>query len=321
MNPKAPYVLIVCISLFCNDICGVTSNVTDAGNNDSKRGYKSIISYKDGFIATGPDGRFDRISKSGDIIQSEKVSDNELKCLLSYEQTIVAAGEKGSFFISSDGSVFKKIDIKTNNNINSLASFQGYIIAGADGGELLIGDESGFFKILQLDLKGNIVSVSAGTTVCYGVTDEGEILHTNDGFNWSIFNFNEFYSGYYKPCRFTCIFVTENMIMVAGKNHDNMPVMMFSIQGNVWSERNLEYTDDKGNFLCLQEMPNDIIYDLPEDRFLLVCNKGKVMSIPSCSHCNKLVGLATDENLTGIANNGGVMVVVGDSGYIKRIKL
>ena len=170
-----------------------------------------------------------------------------------------------------------------------------------------------------IDLKGNIVSVSAGASECYGVTDEGEIIQTSDGFNWSIFNFNEFYSGYYKPCSFTCISVTENMIAVAGKNQDNLPVLMLSAQGNVWSERSLDYTDENGYPRYLQEIPNSIFYDLSEDRFLLVCNKGKIMSIPSCSHCNRLVGLVTEENLTGIAYNGGVLIVVGESDRPRKI--
>ena len=315
MSLKTPFVFTVCLFLLLLGISNITLAVTNA-----KNGYKAIAGNNDGFIAVGTDGRIDRISKSGEIIKSEKISDNELRSLLSCEQTIIVAGEKGTLLMSAEDGIFKKIDVKTNNNINSLALFREYIIAGADKGELLIGNELGYFESIRLNLKGNIVSVSAGTSECYGVTDEGEVIQTSDGFNWKIFNFNEVYSGYYKPCSFTCVSVTENTIAVTGKNQDNSPVLFFSTQGNVWSERNLDYTDNKGYPYYLQEIPNSIFYDFPEDRFLLVCNKGKLMSIPSCSQCNKLIELATSENLKGIASNLDGFIIVGEGNYIDIIR-
>jgi len=95
--------------------------------------------------------------------------------------------------ISSGEDNFSKIDCGTNRNINTLTFFKEKIVAGAEGGEIVVGTESGLFKTIQLDLKGNIVSLSANTTDCYGVTHKGEIIHTKDGINWSVFDFNKAY--------------------------------------------------------------------------------------------------------------------------------
>ena len=289
-----------------------------SGNRVKPDGYRDITKYEDGFIAAGSDGRIDRISVSGEIIKSEKFHGVEFNCILSNNQMIIAAGDKGSILISSNKGAFKKVNGGTNKNINSLALFKGKIIAGTDHGEILVGDEKGLFKKIQLGLKGNIVSVSARKSGCYGVTDEGEIIHTVDGINWDILDFNKFYSGYYKPCSFTKVLATENQIAVAGVHDDGSPVLMLSTGGKVWSERSLSYTDDHGMISYLTDIPYDIFYDLAIDQFILACSKGKIMTIPSCSHCNQLMVLST-EDLMGISGNGNELMIVGENFYIKAI--
>lgn len=314
MNKQALFQLIgILIFLFILN----TGLAADSEKGIKPEGYRCVINYEEGFIAAGSDGRIDWLSKSGKITKSEKYPGEEFNCLLSYYQMIVAAGSKGSILISSDKGVFRKIDSGTDTTINSLALFNENIIVGADNGELLIGDKKGLFRRIQLELKGNIVSVSANASTCFGVTDAGEIFHTTNGANWTIFDFNKEYLGYYKPCSFTKILVTEKQIAIIGKHDDDgSPVLLFSAQGNVWTERTLNYSEDQGMQSTLAEIPNDLFYDNSEDQFILVCTKGALMTIPSCSHCNKLFEIAT-ENLIGISGNENTMIVVGDHYFIK----
>ncbi|MDD4032526.1 MAG: hypothetical protein PHS48_04685 [Bacteroidales bacterium] len=286
-------------------------------NNSKPEGYTAIISYQDGFLAAGSDGRIDRISKSGTITNFEKFPEERLNCLLSYDQTVIAGGDNGSLLISSSQGV-SKINSGTDRDIHTLALFKEKILAGTDQGEILIGDKNFLFRKINLPLKGNIVSLSARSSDCYGATDEGEIIHTADGIQWDIFDFNRFYSGYYKPCLFTKILATENRIAVAGKHDDGSPVLMFSARGNVWTERTLEYTNDEVMTASLEDIPYDLFYDSGEDLFILCCSQGKVMTIPSCSHCNKLEMYST-EGLRGIAGIGDVLMLVGENYYLKAI--
>jgi len=331
MNLRTPFILVSSLFFVLPCKTGSTLAAMDADsgrehsscsyavpeNKSKPEGYTAIISYQDGFLAAGSDGRIDRISKTGTITTFEKFPEERLNCLLSYHQTVIAAGDNGSILISSNQGV-SKVNSGTDKNIHTLALFKEEIIAGADQGEILIGDKKGLFRKIRLSLKGNIVSLSARSSDCYGVTDEGEIIHTTDGIHWDIFDFNGFYSGYYKPCRFTRVLATENRIAVTGRHEDGSPVLLFSTQGNVWAERALEYTNDQVMTASLEDIPYDLFYDSVEDQYILCCSKGKVMIIPSCSHCNKLMVCST-EDLRGIAGIGNVLMLVGENYYLKAI--
>jgi hypothetical protein len=283
-------------------------------------GYRAVIRYEDGFLAAGSGGQIDWISASGKITKSEKLPGENFNCLLLLNQTVIVAGEKGSILISSDKGIFRKVNSGTDKNINSLTLFNGSIIAGADNGEIISGNGTGSFKKIHLALKGNIVSVSARSSDCYGVTDEGEIIHTINGINWEITDFNKVYSGYYKPSFFRKVLVTENRIAVLGIQNDGSPVMMFSNQGNVWTERTLNYTDEQGMKGYLTDLPNDIYYYDPGDEFYLGCSKGKLMILPSCSQCNKMAAVS-EEDIEGISMIENTMMIVGGNFLIKAVNI
>lgn len=287
-------------------------------NGNITEGYRTVIRYGDEFIAAGSGGQIDWISVSGRKTRSEIFPEESFNCLLEYNQMVIAAGERGSILISKGKGIFRKVESGTARNINSLAVFNGIIIAGADQGEIITGDVIGAFKKNKLDLKGNIVSVTSRISDCYGVTDKGEIIHSADGIKWSITDFNKVYAGYYKPCYFTKVLVTENRIAVTGVNNDGSPVLMFSSQGSVWTERPLNYTDDQGMAGYLADTPNDIIYDDMGDQFFLACSRGKLMKLPSCSQCNRLAVLS-GEDLEGMSNIGNNLMIVGGNFIIRSV--
>ena len=284
------------------------SENSEAEENQS--GYNSVISYNDGFIAAGSDGRMDRISVSGKIIRSLTFPGEEFNCLFSYDEMVVAAGDKGILRVSGDGEIFRKIEVGSINNLNSVTVFNGKFICGSDQGIIITGNAGGLFKETKLNISGNIVSVSSGLTDCYGVTDKGEIVHTKDGVLWDIFNYNQVYSGYYRPCSFTSVLVTQNRVAVTGKKDDGSPVVTFSSQGNVWTERILSYEDDNGFREYLTEVPTCIKYDEPDDQYFLTCSSGTLLLLPSCSQCNKVTKIS-DKNLTGLSISDDKMLVVG----------
>lgn len=281
-------------------------------------GYIAVTGYQDGFIAAGSGGRIDRISLSGVVSKTEIFKGEDFNCIYSSDRMIIAAGNNGTIMISPDGGEFRKIDSGTGRNINSVASFKGKIIAGADEGEIILADEKEAGRKIKLAVKGNIVSLSAGASVCYGVTDKGEIIHSADCFNWDIVDFNQVYSGYYKECSFRKVVLSETSILIAGVRIDGIPILLFSGYGNVWSEKNLFYTGDDGEPGVLEDTPNDVIYDGPEDQFFLACANGKLMKLNSCPQCNKMTVLSR-EDLTGISSNGNTILVVGDNYFIQSI--
>jgi len=290
------------------------------GNRQNPVGFTTITRYRDVFIAAGTDGRIDWISASGTVIKSEKFTGEKFNSIVSDDNIVITAGDRGGIYKSSEKGVFQRINSDSKENINSLALFKGNIIAGSDHGEIISVDINGSFKRTRLAIRGNIVSVSARESGCFGVTDEGEIIHSIDGIKWNITDFNKVYSGYYKTCYFTKILVTENRIAIIGKYSDGSPVLMLSTKGNVWTERTLIYNDDQGFKNILEDSPNDVIYDDSEDIFYMVCSKGKVMQLPSCNQCNKVIEVSS-EDLKGISLNEKTLMIVGDNFFIKAVNL
>jgi len=290
------------------------------GKRSVSEGYRTIIRYEDEFIAAGTGGRIDRISVSGKLLKSEEFPGESFNCILSDDEMIVAAGDNGTILIAHEDRIFRKVESCSVKNINSLALFNKTIIAGCDQGEILSGDAGGFYRRTHLEVKGNIVSVSAGKNDCYGVTDEGEIVHSSDAISWDILDFNEFYSGFYKPCHFTRVLVTEDRIAIAGIRNDGSPVLMFSSGGKVWTERKLNYTDEQGIAGIMSDSPFDMFYDQSEEQFFIVFGEGKLMKLTSCSHCNDLA-VITVEDLTGISGNENTLMVVGGNFFIKALNI
>lgn len=277
----------------------------------SANGYHALVGCGDGFLAAGSGGRLDWISHSGTVTKSVKPTSADLNALLCYPDVVFAAGDSGVLLLSLHEQAFRKVETGTDARLHCLARFKNRVFVGSEQGLLLVGDENGVFRSVQLALSGNIVSLSVRDSACFGVTDDGEVLHTSDGVRWTVFDFNAYYAGYYKPCRFTSILATEHQLAAAGVSEDGTPMLVLSSEGTVWTERSLNYTEAQGGVGFLKERPACLQYDASGDQILLVCGKGQVMKIPSCSHCNQLYPVST-ENLTGLAQQNGHWMAVGE---------
>ncbi|MTK54475.1 hypothetical protein [Paludibacter sp.] len=308
---------IACSLFFVHCTVSVAANNAEPSR---QKGYNAAVAYADGFVVAGTEGKIDRLSRSGAVVKSEKFAGVEFNALVVHDQTIVAAGEMGALLISSNNGEFKPIDSGTDKTIHSLAFFSDKIIGGTDQGEIVAETGNGTFHKIPLALKGNIVSLSANVSECYGVTDAGEIIRSKDGIQWTITDFNTQYAGYYKPCVFTRVLAVDGRIAIAGKRNDGSPVLFFSTQGNVWTDRILDYTNDERQMNSPTEILNDIYYYYPEDLYFLACNNGIMMQIPSCSHCNKLIPIGTDD-LRCMAFNGNVLLFAGSNYSIKAVDM
>ena len=276
--------------------------------------------YNEGFLAVGTDGRIDHISKSGNKKRAISNCTVDLNCIINTDQAMIAVGDEGTILISTDGNIFNKADSGTDRNINGITILNGILIAGADKGTILISKNGTVWSGIDLHLKGNVVSVTANKSSCFGVTDKGEIIQSKDGMNWKITDFNKEYSGYYKPCIFNRALMTDNRIVLIGKHNDGTPAVLFSTIGNVWTERLLNYTDERGMPGMLQNTPNGITFDPVDDQFFLACENGEIFSLPSCTKCNVLSKVAGSD-LNGIIYAGGLLLSVGDDFFVNILKL
>ena len=278
--------------------------------------YKDVVCLEDKFIAITLNGRIDWISATGNILQQKETNCKNLNNLIIANKQIIASGDNGTlFYLASDNNI-KKINAGTKKSINCITNFNNKIIAGYDKGELRIGNIGNSFRLIHLKLKGNIISLSSSSSLCYGLTDQGEIFHTSNEDDWTVFDFNEVYKGFYKPCSFKKVLVKSDQIAVIGINDKGSPVLFFSSKGKVWTQRPLIYTDQEGQYKNLEEIPNDIYYDYLKEQYILVGSKGILFTVPSCSHCHKKYEIS-DKNLYGISGNNEKVIIVGDENYLK----
>lgn len=317
-NPKSFFLLIALMLVHCIGF-GLTA-FQNSNLDDAKVAYADVTSFDDGFVAITNSGRIDWISEEGVVSMSKTFEGESFKSILAIQQQFLILSSNGQILLFENDSSFHTIHKPSNNTINCITLFKNRIIAGCDEGELLIGNNENSLKSIQLELKGNMVSLSAGINDCWGVSDQGEIIHSKDGLNWIVFDFNSVYKAYYKACSFIKVECTPDQIAVIGKNSDGSPVLFFSSKGNVWSERVLNYTSEEGAADSLNDIPTDICYDAANDQFLLTCANGRLMTIPSCSHCQKVYQISL-ENLNAIAGNESKIMVVGTNNFVQMMNV
>ena len=127
----------------------------------------------------------------------------------------------------------------------------------------------------------------------WAVTDAGEILHSTDGFTWTVFDFNAQYAGFYPRMDFRAVAAGGGSVMVAGLDADGHLAVYTSNRGTVWSARSLDYREE-GEQRVLDVSPSSLSYDPLRDSFFLCGSGGTLFEMPGCSHCNRLTRYPAD---------------------------
>jgi hypothetical protein len=283
--------------------------VSDESGN--VKGYTDIVHFRDTFIAVGSDGRIDSISKSGKSIPINSSNKYKLNCAFSNDEILLAGGDHGTILYSYDGTSFYHAESGTDKNINGLTFKNGLILTGTDNGIILISKDGKSWSKIQTNIKGNIISLSTNHSFFIGVTDVGEIIKSFDGINWEIKDYNKEYAGYNLHSKFRKILAAQNSIIIIGTHDDGSPSILFSSLGNVWAERLPIYHDDQGMVCYLRNKPNGITYDPDRDEFILACDNGELLSLPSCTKCNKYAKIS-ENDLNALIYDDNYLFIVGD---------
>jgi hypothetical protein len=281
-------------------------------------GYRGTVAHEDGYIAVDSIGRVDWLLKDASIHKSAPIPATDLRCVLSTPESILVGGANGALFVSTNNETFTRIDCNTDYTLHALAYYNNKVLIGSDQGILFTYDK-GNVSSIQLPLKGNIRSLCVRESDCFGVTDEGEIIQSIDGKTWTVFDFNEYYKGYYDASSFTRVASSGDRIFVTGTKQNGLPIVIFSSEGTIWVERTITYSDEQGRITNFETPIYDMAYDVNTDLFVLTCANGLLMTIPSCSHCNKAFYPAYD-HLTGVARNKETFLIVGTNGFRRTLE-
>ena len=153
-----------------------------------------------------------------------------------------------------DGNAIDSIKLKTE--IAGIDVRDGRVLAVSPDCRILSVERGGRSRQLcPSRIKGaTVVGIACTESQTLILTEGGMIYGTADFDSFKVFDFNGTYSSYYDETRFSAISASDNFIYIAGTYHNGMPAVFTSAKGNIWSERNLSYTDG-GDNLMLEHQP------------------------------------------------------------------
>jgi hypothetical protein len=307
--------LIVGKNSFQTSELNILSGNAEDSIKDHRHGYYDIVRFQEKYIAVGTSGRIDCITLSGEKKFLDTTCRFDLNCAYANDRIFLAAGNKGNILSSLDGKIFSPESSGTKKDIHTITSRSGIFIAGADSGTILRSVDGIFWRNIQIKVRGNIVSLSANNSIFIGVSDAGEIIKSIDGMKWEIQDYNKEFSGYYPYSKFRKIVAGLNNIVIIGIHSDGSPSILYSVLGNVWTERPPIYQDEQGVFRDLNSTPNGIAYDTDRDQFIIACDNGELLTLPPCAQCNKWAKVS-DNNFYANIYLENHLLIVGEEYFV-----
>jgi len=132
-----------------------------------------------------------------------------------------------------------------------------------------------------------------------GLSVSGELLLSDGGGNWALFDFNAQYSGYYPHCRFTAVSCCGGLFYAAAVAEDGAPWVFTSLMGGVWEPVNLIPHSLDGNSSEPTGEIIRILYDDRSNQVFLISNNGEIVTLPDCPRCVKVKRVSCDTIIDG----------------------
>lgn len=276
------YRKIATVGLLLLIVCLSACRKQETKEEASRNAYLDAEVLEAGFIAAGTEGRLDMIGIDGTVKRLETNVETDLLSVAADGNRAVAAGEEGTvLLLREDG----KISVLSPNVSTALASvcfFDEDCFFGTQNGLILKTGDFKSWERLQLSVEGTITGLAANEERCIAVTDKGETATTTDGVNWTILDYNEYYGD---EIFFTNIESCDTTFMACGVDRKGNGRALTTLEGGVWSDRPL-LTDEEAEQGVLPEAAIALAWD--GEQIYAVRGDGKVLTLPSCTSCNKL---------------------------------
>ncbi len=224
------------------------------------------------------------------------------------DTTGIYEAESGVIAVSSDEIIyiFDSLDMTALsspvNNVYSACTFDEKIFLGGKDGRVYYTSD-GDWITAKTAANGNVTGLVSDSQRIVGITDKNEIIVFDD--NWSVMDFNGYYG---RALQFSGIIHAGDSFIIYGEEN-GMPVIIYSHQGGVWSDRKLEaYEGD--NAVALSG-----ITSLCSDGKQLYAglSDGSILVLPECVNCNYIKN--TDFSyINAVASNGKSLLIVGNDG-------
>lgn len=275
--------------------------------------YLDVEAYEDGFVVLDADGIlhfYDLESRETSSLKPEGIGKSAFICTVT--DALIAADETSVSCYLDDKWI--SMPVPEDIRITGITDFYEGVIATAGEGKLLFWS-SPFdnARIVTTGVKGEFIGIDSFGDRCHAATDSSETIVIDLALRTRTFDFNGCYSDYYGDIDIVSIASGSTSVCITGTRADGSPATFISSDGNVWSERSMDYLEG-GSMLHLDKKPITAAYREYDDCYVLLCEGGVIFHLPACSHCNYPI-FSSSEKLNSIAFNGRSFMAVGDSIY------
>ncbi|MBR2063675.1 MAG: hypothetical protein IJ971_03155 [Bacteroidales bacterium] len=275
--------------------------------------YIDVEAYEGGFVVLDAEGGlhfYDSRSRETSSSKPEGMEKCRFICTVA-DAVIAADGTSMTCFL--DGR-WISMPVPEGIRITGITGFYGGVIATAEEGKLLFWS-SPFdnARSVTSGIKGEFIDIDSFGDRCHAVSDSSETVTVDLALRTRIFDFNDCYSDYYGDIDIVSTACGSTSVCITGTRSDGSPATFISSDGNVWSERSMDYLEG-GSMMYLDKKPITAAYREYDDCYVLLCEGGVIFHLPACSHCNYPI-FSGSEKLNSIAFNGRSFMAAGDGIY------
>ncbi len=285
--------------------------LSGCGNERQEAHIQKVIPWEMGFLAAGDQGQIMTISDDGAATEIDVKEDADLTDICSDGESVWITGEEGTVLRADEKLAFQKEETGCRENLNTAAFFDGKIYCGGEKGTVICSSGDGAWTPVNIMIEGTVVGIAVSDSRCLLVTDRGETAVTEDGDNWSVLRYDEYYQ---KEVTFQGLTYDGNNFWVYGKTQEGT-TLFYTDSGSVWAERDINYLEGKDVDLSKLQ-----ILSVTSDGQQLYawCEGSELVTVPGCVKCNKKTAVdGIGEGAVGY--NGGKLLVAEDSSHIEII--
>ncbi|MCB6415339.1 hypothetical protein LI221_09740 [Faecalimonas umbilicata] len=279
------------------------------GCKAEEKSVRKVIPWEMGFLAVGDQGEVLEITPEGEVTQLDSGSRKDFTDVCNDGENLWIVGEDGMVLRGGRDFSFEKEDTQCDTDLNAVSSFGNRIYCGGNDGVVLCSDRDGEWKRCVTDVSGAVTGMAASDSRLLLVTDAGEAAVTEDGYNWTVLKYSEYYG---KEAEFQGLIYDGTNFWANGVTQEGAE-LFYTDTGNVWAERDIHYLE--GDAADLSEI--QILSMVSDGQQLYAwCEGGELYTFPDCVQCNKRT--MEEAVQTGAAGyNGGKLLLIADAGNLK----
>ena len=280
-------------------------------------GYYAVAPYGMGFLAVGSGGKAALINPDGTTSSFDALTKDHLFAISSDGQIAWGVGDYHTLVRFQGNGTGEKISgsDRSLSHYYAAAKFRDMLVVGGKSSMDVLRWQGGNTDAgVQIPTFAGVVrAVAASDELAVAVTDKSEILTSSDGITWTLL---EYRTDFGEAVRFTSAVNANGMIYVAGRAGEGdsaRAVLISTLMGGVWSERDLNFLDGQPADLSKTEILS-LAWD--GEQLYAAVGTGALLVLPDCQQCNKWQELVPTDKYRAVTYSSGLLAAVGEGDVV-----